>query len=343
MAKEQIDVYRDWLKIDATNRPLNYYQLLRLKMFEDDANLIRNHYRQLNAHIRKYATGEYIEESQALLNELAKAMLCLTDRMRKQEYDYSLGRQVATSTPVGTKRTLDQILLENRILSPEQLKKAQQFSEAVGVGLEMAVIQQKLAAPEVVMLAFAESEGLPFINLDETPVDEYYAPQINPVMARQYSFVPVMADMGKLILASPMSLDLDVVAQLETMFNMPVRCAIAVPGQINAAIAKYYPRDAVQTAPVAAAGTGTAPAPVAATPPKKKKEFHARQPLSEEGKKKRKNIAIITANFTIMAYMFTKMLVLQKQMNLMMDIPVALVLAGISCWIAWMVVTEKGE
>ena len=71
MAK-QLDVYRDWLKITETQRPLNHYQLLRLKPFEDDVARIRAHYRKLNAHVRKYATGDYAEESQELLNELAQ-------------------------------------------------------------------------------------------------------------------------------------------------------------------------------------------------------------------------------------------------------------------------------
>ena len=42
MAKPQnIDVYKSWLGITDANRPLNYYQLLRLKKFEDDAALVR--------------------------------------------------------------------------------------------------------------------------------------------------------------------------------------------------------------------------------------------------------------------------------------------------------------
>ncbi|MBR5626041.1 MAG: hypothetical protein IKW74_00295, partial [Thermoguttaceae bacterium] len=245
MAK--LDVYRDWLKIEATNRPLTYYQLLKLNQFEDNTLLIRKRYRELNAYIRKFATGEFIDESQALLNELAKAMLCLTDAERKEEYDHSLGRKSEEQKPAGFRRSLEDILLANKILTLEQVKKAKSYAEAIGVELQMAILQQKLAAPEVVMLAYAESAGLPFINLDEIPVDEYYAPQINPVTARQHSFVPVMADMGKLILASPAPVSLDVEEELRVLFDMPVRCAICTPAQVNAAIAKYYPRGAVQT------------------------------------------------------------------------------------------------
>lgn len=246
MAKAQIDIYRDWLEITETARPLNYYQLLKLPQFEDDRNKIRKQYRQLNAHIRKYATGEYIDESQNLLNELAKAMLCLTDAARKEEYDHSLGRE---ATATSRRLSLGDILVRGKIISPDQLKKAQGYSDAVGVELPQAVLQHKFAAPEIVMLAYAESIGLPFIDLNDLGVETEYAPMINPNTARQNSFVPVMVDQGNLIVASPTPVNPDVEEELRILLDMPVRCAICTPAQVNEAIAKYYPRDAVQMIP----------------------------------------------------------------------------------------------
>ena len=107
MAK-QIDVYRNWLGITETARPLDYYTLLKLKRFEDAVDKIRANYRQLNAHVRKYAAGEFGPQSQALLNELAKAMLCLTDAHRKAEYDATHGR---TTKHDGGRRAIELILL----------------------------------------------------------------------------------------------------------------------------------------------------------------------------------------------------------------------------------------
>lgn len=246
MAK--IDVYKDWLKIEAKNRPLNYYQLLKFNNFVDDPKLIRERYRQLNAYVRKFATGDYIEESQALLNELAKAMLCLTDAERKAEYDHSLGRKVKGKEETDSygRRTLETILRDDGIASPDQIKKAKNYADALGVELQEALMQQKIADPEKIMLAYAESIGVPFVSLDDVPVDEYYAPQINPVTARQNSFVPIMSDMGKLIVASPKPLSIDVEDELRMLFETQVSYAICTPQQVNAAIAKYYPRDAVQ-------------------------------------------------------------------------------------------------
>ncbi len=300
----QIDVYRDWLKIKATNRPLNYYQLLKFDGFVDDPKTIRKRYLELNAYVRKFATGDYIEESQALLNELAKAYLCLTDAERKAEYDFSLGRKTAAGGEQGVagRRTLETILLQDRIATPEQIKKGKTYADALGIELHQALMQQKVAPQEKIMLAYAESLGIPFISLDEVPVDEYYAPQINPVTARQHSFVPVMSDMGKLILASPEPLGVDVEDELRMLFEMPVSYALCTPAQINAAIAKYYPRDAVQRV-VRRGDSDDATTPKKEKAPKVKKIKETKE-FTPAAKKNRIKIAILCFNFAFMAGVF---------------------------------------
>ena len=137
---KDLDVYRDWLGITDTERPLNYYQLLRLKKFEDDTEKIRSNYRKLNAQARKYAAGKFGDQSQQLLNELAKAMLCLTDAKRKAEYDASLGRK--EEAKLG--RTLEEILIRRKVVDSAQLAKARNYASAVGVEICEALVQQKL-------------------------------------------------------------------------------------------------------------------------------------------------------------------------------------------------------
>ena len=299
----QIDVYKEWLQIAETNRPLNYYQLLKLKPFEDNSSVIRKQYRQLNAHVRKYAAGEFGAESQNLLNELAKAMLCLTDQERKAEYDTSLGRK-GTET-IKRRRSLEDILLLNKIVPEERMKQIKNYADTIGIDLQQAVLQQKVAQPEIVMLAYAESIGLPFVSLEDVGVDESLAPQINPNTARQHSFVPVMADHGQLILASPTPVNPDVEEELRMLFEMPVRCAICTPAQINDAIAKYYPKDAVQM--VAKTGktsemTAKQAAPKKAKAAKREEEEDNEPvgPLGEEASKVRLQSTIIAFCMSIM-------------------------------------------
>ena len=76
---QQFDVYRDWLGVTDPERPLNYYQLLRVPKFEDNGQKIRANYCKLNAHVHKNAAGKsdrFAALSQKLLNELAAARLC---------------------------------------------------------------------------------------------------------------------------------------------------------------------------------------------------------------------------------------------------------------------------
>ncbi len=181
MAK-QLDVYRDWLGITEAARPLNYYQLLRLNKFEDNMGLVRERYRKMNGHVRKFAAGDYAGPSQELLNELAKAMLCLTDARRKREYDASLGRSDAGE---GRRRSFEEVLLANKVIDRDQLTKARNFATAVGLEIRDAVVQQKLASTEAVMLAYAESLGLPYVDLTETGVDPALVQKVPAAICRQ--------------------------------------------------------------------------------------------------------------------------------------------------------------
>ncbi len=255
MAKKQLDVYRDWLGIADTVRPLNHYQLLKLKQFEDDAAKIRASYRQLNAHVRRYATGEYGPQSQALLNELTKAMLCLTDAQRKREYDVTLGRKEEAE---GRRRSFEETLLANKVLTAEQLGKARAFSMTVGLEIRDAVLQQRLATPEAVMQCYAESIGLPYVELGELNLDESLIRRVPANMARQYSCIAVMVDDNQLLVASPIPLVPAVEDPLRLRFGMPVRSVLCTPRSVNELLPKYYSKEAMAAAAYDAAAAAAA-------------------------------------------------------------------------------------
>lgn len=240
---DQVDVYRDWLGIKETARPLNHYQLLRLKLFDDGQDRIRERYRKLNAHVRKYSSGSFATESQQLLNELARAMLCLTDLERKADYDESLGREEAA---VSEKRSLEEILLRQKAITIEQLEKAQQYASAVGFPLRDALAQQKLLPQVALMQAYAESIGLPFLELADFAIEESLLPKISAVLARRHSVVPVLVEDDQLLLASPNPLDLQLEEDLRMRLEMRIRMVLCTPADVNRLIAEYYPREAAE-------------------------------------------------------------------------------------------------
>ncbi|HUY32292.1 MAG TPA: hypothetical protein VMV69_05890 [Pirellulales bacterium] len=308
MAKE-IDVYKEWLDISEPARPLNYYQLLRLEMFDDEPAHARNSYRKMNAHVRKYSSGEYGPRSQELLNELAKAMLCLTDATRKAEYDVSLGR----AEPKSAKgRTLEEILVGRKIVDGPALEKARRYAKTVGVEIRDALMQQKLAPAEQIMQAYAESVGLPFVDVNEVLIDETLLPQVPALMARQQSCAPLMIDDGRLLVVSPNQLSPEIEDQLRLRFNLPVRTVLCTPSAIHEVIAKYYSRESAAAelaggSPKPAAKAKTKGAPAKAGEPAPTPAARAAPATPEEREaalKTRKRNTLMAFNFGAMAAVF---------------------------------------
>ena len=285
MAK--FDAYRDWLGITETARPLNYYQLLRITQFEDDTAKIRAHYQRMNSHLRKYAASEYKEKASALLNELTKAMLCLTDSRRKSDYDASLGRKTGGES---RKRSLEEILLLRKVVDREQLDKANKLASAIGMDLRDAVMQQKLAKPEVIMQAYAESLGLPFLDISLMQPNEELIAKLPAVMARQHSCVPLLVDEEKVVVASANPLRTDVEDEVRLRMGLTVRTVLCTPGDLHDLINKYYPKEAANaqmgiTGPAAADGKPAKP---------------VMDPI--ERKKRRQQIMMVAGMFTFMAF-----------------------------------------
>ena len=220
MAK-QLEVYRDWLGITDSDPPADALSAIAAERSSKTIRRrIRLHYRKMNSHVRKFATGDFAQQSQELLNELAKAMLCLTDTRRKGEYDASLGR---AETSKRRKHTLEEILVGRKIIDAAGLEKARNLAKAINLEIRDAVMQQKLAGADAVMQAYAESLGLPYIDLGDVGVSEELAPKVPAVLARQHSCVPVMADHGVLLMASPNPLVPEIEEELRLRIGMPVR------------------------------------------------------------------------------------------------------------------------
>lgn len=235
-----IDVYKDWLGIPEGDRPPGHYALLRVVLFEDDADKIRSNYKKLNAHVRKYATGTYAAESQELLNELAKAMLCLTDPERKRDYDESQGREFEDDADLLGRKPTDRVLVDGGHITREQAREAADFAEARGLTTRDAVVQMKLVDPEVAAQAFAVELGLPFIDLAETLPEDAVLDRVPRHLVKRNSILPLFEDDGVLLVACVDMPTYELEEELRLRFDCAVRPVIATPRSIQQAIAKYY-------------------------------------------------------------------------------------------------------
>lgn len=235
-----MDFYKEWLGIPEGPRPPDHYELLRLKRFEDDSEKIRAHYKKLNAHVRKYATGQYSVQSQELLNEMAKAMLCLTDNGRKRDYDESLGREFPPETDEFGRPALLDTLCRQGDISREQKKEVEDFGDARGLSFRDAVVQMKLVPPEKAARALAMQLGYSYVDLEDMVPEDDVLDLVPRALVKRHSFVPLFIDDDQVLIACVDQPEHELEEELRLRYDCPVRPVISTPRAVNQAIAKYY-------------------------------------------------------------------------------------------------------
>jgi hypothetical protein len=96
---EKFDPYYKWLGIPPKDQPPSHYRLLGLEIFESDPEVIDRAANRLMDYLHSITDGEHLAHSQALLNEIAAARLCLLDHEQKALYDERLRAAEAAKKP----------------------------------------------------------------------------------------------------------------------------------------------------------------------------------------------------------------------------------------------------
>ena len=94
---QTFDPYHRWLGIPREDQPPNHYRLIGVNLFESDADVIDSAVNRQMAHLRTFQGGPHAALSQRLLNEVAKARVCLLDTTKKAAYDICLRSTLNTS------------------------------------------------------------------------------------------------------------------------------------------------------------------------------------------------------------------------------------------------------
>lgn len=235
-----MDLYEKWLGIPEGQRPPDHYELLRCKRFEDDIDKIRAHYKKLNTHVRKYATGAFSIQSQEMLNELAKAMLCLTDSGRKREYDEGLGREFPPNYDAFGRLPLLDVLVNRNTISRSQKKEIEEFADKRGLTHRDAAVQMKVADPQQAAQALAQQLGYSYLDLEDMLPEDSILDRVPRSLVKKYSFLPLFIDDDRLLVATVDELDHELEDELRLRYEVPIRPVIAAPRAIEQALTKYY-------------------------------------------------------------------------------------------------------
>jgi len=282
-------------------RPKTHYEMLGLNALEPDVSLVRKNFAKRVEQVRaKMAEDPKSPRWQQMLDEMTKAMLVLCDARRKNDYDQTLSGKPGKDVRLVS---LEKIVKARKVLDDEGLEKAKKLADTLNLDLQEAIINQKLATPETIMPHYAESIGLPYVDLASLSFDESLMSTVPAIMARQNTFTPVLKDDGQVIVAVTMPLKPEIEDQLRLRFGAQIRLVIATKAAVDAAIAKYFPREAaiaqMHSVPQTSQGSSSerSSAPAAST-----KE--SRRISKEESKKNKLKIGAVSGMMTAMTIIF---------------------------------------
>jgi hypothetical protein len=93
------DPYYKWLGIPPAEQPPDHYRLLTLRRFEPDPEVIEAAAERIATFLQTVATGQYVAESQQLLNQVAAARRCLLKAESRVAYDAQLRARHPDAAP----------------------------------------------------------------------------------------------------------------------------------------------------------------------------------------------------------------------------------------------------
>jgi len=100
---DDFDPYYKWLGIAPEDQPANNYQLLGVRNFESDGDVLAMAADRQMAHLRSFQGGKRAELSQKILNEVSAARLCLLNDGKKKIYDLELRQEIEAKEAKKTK------------------------------------------------------------------------------------------------------------------------------------------------------------------------------------------------------------------------------------------------
>ena len=133
-----------------------------------------------------------------------------------------------------------EILLQKKIISPEQIVEARTLQQQTGTKLQDAIVELGFTTAREVMSAVAEFHGLQFIDLTEVTIPQAVIELVPESVARENLVLPMDQENGilKLILSDPT--DVDTMQRLQFILNKDIQPVLAARDQIIEAINRHY-------------------------------------------------------------------------------------------------------
>ncbi len=149
---------------------------------------------------------------------------------------------------VKRKREFADIMLQQGIVSREQLAEAEQLAKTAGISLQEALIRLGYATGEEICRVLAEEHGLEYVDLRDMVIPPHVVELVPESVARENVVMPVAEEDGELKVAVCDPNDYETFDKLRFILNRAIQPVLAPREAILEAINRYYGQTYVESA-----------------------------------------------------------------------------------------------
>src|SRR5476649_1839976 len=139
-----------------------------------------------------------------------------------------------------TQETLKEILLRDKLITPEDLNGAIEEQERTGGELSRILLRLKLVAEDQLSVVLSEVLQLPLINLNLFRIDPSLLKLIPKEIAEKSLLIPISKLNDQLTIAMVDPLDILTVDNIKAMTSLSVSVVLARPKEMHAALERNY-------------------------------------------------------------------------------------------------------
>ena len=137
-------------------------------------------------------------------------------------------------------KKLGEVLLERKVITPQQLEEALAYQRTHGGLLGQVLTQLGVATEEDIALALTAQYGFPYLPLESYELDDAMVRLIPEHVARQYCVIPIDRVGNSLTVSMADPSNVQAIEDIEMLTTCVVQAFISTPSDILKALERSY-------------------------------------------------------------------------------------------------------
>jgi len=138
------------------------------------------------------------------------------------------------------KKRLGDILIEERLLMPEQLSQALYEQRRTGKPLAVILIDAGLVSEEDIVITLSEQLGIPHLRIESYEIPPDVLAEVSEGIARRYHLIPVAKTGKSLTIAMSDPLNIVAIDDVRMLTGFEIETVVCLDSEVKRAIERYY-------------------------------------------------------------------------------------------------------